>query len=495
MINPNQIAEEKLNGQLIAGRYLIKERIGKGAMGSVYRAEQSGLQRSVALKILKKDADFSDDTVRRFQREAKAASILTHPNTVRVFDFGATPQGLLFLAMEILNGEPVTNYLQRHGVLPVSDAINYTIQMLHSLAEAHEKGIIHRDIKPDNIFLAKVYSGKKPIVKLLDFGIAKAIEGDRAIDQFETQDGTVFGTPRYMSPEQAQGKQLDLRSDLYTVGITLFEFLTGHTPFVDRDAVVVMAKHIREPAPLVRKVSPDRPIPPSLEKAVKKSLQKNPILRFQNAEEFADALKHCIPDVELLERYSDASRFKKLLANLRVMPLNIQLKVGTMVAALFVFVGLLMFGLNFRETDRMDNGSSDNGNQTYSPEVQPIDEETVDIDPVYKSSILLESKPTGAHVWDQGKIIGTTPLIVSLEKTENRTIRLSKKGYIDFTTTISADRESYSIELSVMHRKRTARRKGQRRSKSKHRLKPQISQKKNLAPKPAKTESPYEKFD
>src|SRR4029077_18854796 len=161
--------------------------------------------------------------------------------------------------------------LGRIGPASMTEALTWTGQVLRSLGEAHAKGIIHRDIKPDNIFLARMDGAAEPVAKVLDFGIAKAIEGEHKVDQFETQDGTVFGTPRYMSPEQAQGKPLDHRSDLYAVGIVLYELLVGAPPFVDKDAVIVMAKHIREDPPTLRVASPLRTFPASLQRVLDKA--------------------------------------------------------------------------------------------------------------------------------------------------------------------------------------------------------------------------------
>jgi serine/threonine-protein kinase len=220
LVEPRELEEadkDPLLGRTIGGRFKIVERVGTGGMGTVYRAEQTGLDRSVALKILRKELSWEQDTVTRFHREARAMSLLTHPNTVRVFDFGETEDGLLYFAMELLEGELLTAKVERDGALDVEEAIRVAHQILRSLAEAHSKGIIHRDLKPDNIYLAHVEGHPDSVVKVLDFGIAKVVEPERRIDQLETQAGTVFGTPRYMSPEQAQGKTLDPRSDLYSV--------------------------------------------------------------------------------------------------------------------------------------------------------------------------------------------------------------------------------------------------------------------------------------
>ncbi|MFW5921210.1 MAG: serine/threonine-protein kinase, partial [Polyangiales bacterium] len=208
LVDARELAEaegDPLVGTTIAGRFYVEARIGTGGMGSVYRAVQSGLGRKIALKILKEEVSWDRDAVTRFHREAKAMSLLVHANTVRVFDFGETDEGLLYLAMELLEGEVLTERSEREGPMDVEDSVRIAQQILASLHEAHSKGLIHRDLKPDNIFLARVEGHDEPVVKVLDFGIAKAWQGDRKLDQLETQAGTVFGTPRYMSPEQAQG--------------------------------------------------------------------------------------------------------------------------------------------------------------------------------------------------------------------------------------------------------------------------------------------------
>ena len=310
---------DPLLGRLVAGRFQVIERIGTGGMGTVYRAEQSGLDRPVALKVLKSELVSDRETVARFHREAKAMSMLMHPNTVRVFDFGEDEEGHLFLAMELLEGELLTAWIEREGTPPIEQAMRTIQEILRSLAEAHSKGIIHRDLKPDNIFLARVEGHSRPVVKVLDFGIAKVFREDHQIDQLETQAGTVFGTPRYMSPEQAQGKTLDHRSDLYTVGTLLYQLLTGQPPFVDDDAVVVMAKHIRETPPSPRMAVPERPIPRSLDKLAMRALGKEPDDRFENAEQMEARLMACLPDVER----EAAGRGGGLLGGLPKLPLAI----------------------------------------------------------------------------------------------------------------------------------------------------------------------------
>ncbi|MEO5729826.1 MAG: serine/threonine-protein kinase, partial [Byssovorax sp.] len=243
-------------GVTVADRFVITGRLGAGSMGTVYRARQEAVGRDVAVKILRADRALDAQAKARFSREARAMSLLTSPHTVTVFDFGEVPDphgdelavgsASLYLAMEMLEGESLGARLKRVSRVEVSEAVRIAREALLSLEEAHEKGIIHRDLKPDNLFLARGPGGDKAeVCKVLDFGIAKIQSEHASVDALETQAGTVFGTPRYMSPEQAQGRSLDARSDLYSLGVLLYQMLVGRPPFIDEDAVVVMARHIK----------------------------------------------------------------------------------------------------------------------------------------------------------------------------------------------------------------------------------------------------------
>jgi eukaryotic-like serine/threonine-protein kinase len=312
LVRPRDLVDpgdDPMVGRTLEGRYTILARLGAGSMGTVYRAKQHAMGREVAIKILRGDRAIDDSAKARFMREARANSLLASPNTVTVFDFGQSENGEFYLAMELLEGESLGQRLQRVGRLPPALAVDAARQALRSLAEAHAKGIIHRDLKPDNIFFARVLTGSmRPpaadgtggvaseahdeLVKVLDFGIAKMVNADepQPMGVVETQAGTVFGTPRYMSPEQAQGKPLDARSDLYSLGVMVYQMLAGRPPFTDNDAVVVMARHIKSVPKRPNEANPEASVPKELEDIVMRALAKSPDDRPATAEIMAGEL-------------------------------------------------------------------------------------------------------------------------------------------------------------------------------------------------------------
>jgi len=301
LVKVRELAEasgDPMLGRTLDGRYTILAKLGAGSMGTVYRARQHAMGRDVAVKILRSDRALDESAKGRFLREARANSLLASANTVTVFDFGQAASGELYLAMELLEGESLGARLTRVGRLPVGEAVDVCRQALRSIAEAHAKGIVHRDLKPDNLFFSKVAGGGKgneEVLKVLDFGIAKLVgEANEVMNAVETQAGTVFGTPRYMSPEQAQGKPLDVRSDLYSLGVIFYHVLTGHPPFMDDDAVVVMARHIKTVPPPMSETCPEAGVPPEIEALVMRLLAKEPAMRPRTAEALAVELNHLV---------------------------------------------------------------------------------------------------------------------------------------------------------------------------------------------------------
>ena len=265
---------------LFDGRYRILRRIGSGGMADVYLAEDEDLGRRVAIKILNNRYSSDDSFVERFQREAESAASLSHPNIVSIYDRGEA-EGSYYIAMEVVEGRSLKEVILTQGRLPAKQAAEYARQILSALRFAHRNGIIHRDIKPHNILISH-----EDNAKVTDFGIARAGTSQM------TEEGAVMGTAQYLSPEQARGGQVTATSDLYSVGIVLYEMLTGKVPFTGDSAVEIAMKHVNEP--------PDAPstraprVAPELDHVVLRAIAKNPVERYQSAEDFDEDLNRAV---------------------------------------------------------------------------------------------------------------------------------------------------------------------------------------------------------
>jgi serine/threonine-protein kinase len=276
---------------IMGGQFEIAQRIGTGGMGSVYRASEPAMGREVAIKILHPKLKGRSDLVSRFRREARAMSQLAHPNTVRVFMYGELPEdGSLYIVMEMLEGKNLNQTVRKGGPMSAERAVPILVQVCQALHEAHQLGIVHRDLKPENIFICN-QAGMVDYPKVLDFGLAKVTEQQmRPGSLILTQEGMVFGTPEFMSPEQARGQTLDARSDIYSLAVILYEVLTGKLPFDAKTPMEYVSKHVTaEPIPLNERV-PGRTFAPGLEAAISRALAKDPNQRFQTAIAFAAAL-------------------------------------------------------------------------------------------------------------------------------------------------------------------------------------------------------------
>ncbi len=278
---------EQLVGQNIVGRFEITKLIGFGGMGAVYEAVQSNMERSVAVKII---PSHDPTTTARFKREAVTISQLHHPNTVTVFDYGETDQGMLFLAMEMLTGRTLSDLIEKEAPLEPARAAHIASQVCRALGEAHKSAIVHRDIKPDNIFLIEV-DDDPDFVKVLDFGIAKIVRGEDNVELTGT--GRIIGTPKYMSPEQILAEPIDHRSDLYSLGCILFEMLCGNPPFQDTSTTKLMLAHAHQTPPTFAERLPNQAlarIPGPLEQVVRRALSKSPSERQASTDIFRDEL-------------------------------------------------------------------------------------------------------------------------------------------------------------------------------------------------------------
>ncbi len=266
-------------GTTLAGTYEIESVIGTGGMGVVYKARHAMMDRTVAIKMLQSQLISDSMSVKRFQQEGKAASRIKHPHVITVYDFGISPTGQPYIVMDYLEGEALADVIKRDGQVAVERAIKILIQACDALDHAHKMGVIHRDLKPTNIMLSKD-EDHLDFVRVVDFGVAKLINSGQE-GQKLTQAGEVCGSPVYMSPEQCMGMDLDKRSDIYSMGILIYETLTGRLPILGKTMVDTMSKHISDSPLRFSETRPDLYIPERLESVFFKALAKNPNERHQ----------------------------------------------------------------------------------------------------------------------------------------------------------------------------------------------------------------------
>ncbi len=278
------------------GRYKLKKRIGAGGMGEIWLAHHHALRRDVAVKILKPEKSGDQQARARFEREVRATSELVHPNTVRVFDYGVTRDGLWYYAMELLSGHDLHDEISKNGIMDPKRAATLMVQAASALSEAHSLGIIHRDLKPENIFLTSVH-GEGEFIKVLDFGLAKLMAGNANVDHTLTQAGWAVGTPQWVSPEVVFGEDADTRSDIYGLGAVLYFLLCGQSPFGQREMSKVMKAH-KHRAPKRPAHRLGRDIHTGLEDIVMRCIAKDPAERYANARALVTDLERCLASMQ-----------------------------------------------------------------------------------------------------------------------------------------------------------------------------------------------------
>ena len=283
MLKKDEAILEFEPGTIIDNRYLIVSLLGMGAIGRVYKVKHTVLGKTHALKFVHPQK-ISETTMKRFKLEAQASGLLEHPNIVGLHDYGVTPEGVPYMAMEYFDGISLADEVQFSGELTRMRFFNIFEQVCAGMAHAHKNKVIHRDLKPANILIKSTEEGD--IAKVLDFGMAKLIPDDNHEESRITVTGEVVGSPFYMSPEQCMAKDLDARSDIYSIGVVMHEILTGSPVFLGKNPIEVMQKHVRE----MPKFEKDSAILPELQALVLKCLEKDPAKRFQSAEELSAAL-------------------------------------------------------------------------------------------------------------------------------------------------------------------------------------------------------------
>lgn len=373
------------------GRYQIVKELGKGSMGVVYQAHDPQIDRLVALKVLREDRVGGEDFVFRFLKEAKAIGRLSHPNIVTVYDVGRD-HDTIYLAMEYLEGKPFNDVI-RNGQMSLEQNVDIGLQVARTLHYAHSKGIVHRDIKPSNIILSA--DGQ---VKLTDFGIARIEDFDATM---QTQAGDILGTPNYMSPEQVIGKSVDRRTDLYSLGVFLYELTVGRRPFLGNNIAAIFRAITHDTPIAPSQIDPS--IPKALSNLIMKALSKNPDERFQTGAAMYDALKTCLESKELMELPQEKTRER--------MPGGLFLIIGIMLIS--ILGGVFYFtGSNSDQTQRI-----------------PKPEEVVS-QPEY-TVLNVTSSPTGAQVYLDHSFNGQTPLNLKIPLGKYE-VRLSLPDYYEW---------------------------------------------------------------
>ena len=286
-------AQGDLLGSVIADRYHILKKLGEGGMGTVYLAEHVKMGRRAALKVMNPGMNQDPDAIARFNREAANASRLNHPNVCAIYDFGETPEGLIYLAMEFIEGESLTSLIEKNGTLAAPRAASIIHQAADALSVAHDYGIVHRDLKPDNIMISRNRDGSD-LVKVVDFGIAKASSSDA---QKVTKTGLVVGTPEYMSPEQLAGDKLDGRSDIYSLGLVAFNCLTGKLPFPSNSAQEAMIMRLTDFPKTLAEIKPDMEWPVELQNVMDKALARDADERYQKAADFGREMAKAVENM------------------------------------------------------------------------------------------------------------------------------------------------------------------------------------------------------
>ncbi|MBU1244048.1 protein kinase [Myxococcota bacterium] len=380
----NTMSEEgPLSGVLFEGKYKVGSLLGEGGMGQVYKATHIMMRKDVALKILHPTMGLRPEIVERFRREAESAARLSHPNIIQVLDFGRASDSTFYLVMEFVEGSSLSHVMYE-GPMNWRRVCRMGIQMLSALEEAHKAGVVHRDLKPDNIML-QIDAGGEEHLKILDFGIAKLAESEGGVQV--TQAGMIFGTPSYISPEQAQGRIVTHKADLYAMGVILFQMLTQRLPFEASSPIDLLGKHIHEPPPRVRSYVPDIPAP--LEALILKTMSKKPDDRPQDAFEMRSVLGKLLEmdhyrntmSVPIRARMDDffTSRAGKVVIGL---------------LAVFALAGILYFvatSLTSADSQKTVSVIPDDGTEPPS-KVDPSGPDAKNGGPKSAAMILLESK-------------------------------------------------------------------------------------------------------
>jgi eukaryotic-like serine/threonine-protein kinase len=474
-------SKDALIGTLVDGRYRIEAQIGEGGMGVVYKATHVVLNKTLALKVLRGEVAKDPEVVQRFMQEAQSATSIGHENIIDINDFGKLSDGTAYFVMEFLRGSPLNDLIRRGGSIPTRDALQILRQVASALGAAHARGIVHRDLKPDNVFV--LARGEiENFVKVLDFGIAKVGTTNNKL----TRTGVVFGTPHYMSPEQAAGQSVDARTDIYALGVMMYEMFTGRVPFDADTFMGVLTKHMFEkPAPMFGGKA-ERSLG-ALEQITMRALEKKPENRYASMAALVDDLDRVVgggqpraiagtrPSLELadaleprskselnLARQQEAADSQPVLPTRKRWPLAVGALVAVLALVALVYVARRDAGV---ATAVPESTLAPVGGPTTPSAAAPVAEppdragstvigaETPALGDDGLETSALTSEPSGAEIVYQGAIIGRTPGLLPRTDSQGHTVELRLDGYVTESFKLGA---ATPAKLHIKLRKRSA---------------------------------------
>ena len=420
-----------LIGATIDERYQVEALLGEGGMGVVYRCTHTVIGKTVAMKVLRTDLRNEPDVADRFLNEAKAAGAVGNPHVIDIIDFGRLPDGAPYFIMEYLNGTPLSKVLDTEKRLPCARILDLAKQIAEGLAAAHTAGIVHRDLKPDNIFLIE-RGGRRDFVKILDFGIAKLSVEEGKL----TRAGAVFGTPHYMSPEQAAGNPVDRRGDIYSLGVILYELASGHVPFDADNFVGILTQHVYKPPVPMRALSGDpESIPEGLDAIVLKCLAKQPDERYASMYDLLLDLGRLASGDEpnALSEWLERSPPPMGSVGRRRWPVLAGLAALGAVTSL---VGLWALG-NGAQEPPFAPGSAP------PPAPQPQNERPS----AKRVQVVVGTEPADAHLFRGKQDLGPSPIVLSLSPGEPEVLVARREGYLDARVSINGEEPRSIVRL------------------------------------------------
>jgi serine/threonine-protein kinase len=439
-------------GRTIDGRYVVESVLGEGGMGVVYRGRHKVIDKRVAIKVLRGEMASDSEITERFLQEARAASAIGNPHIIDISDFGQLPDGSTYFVMEFLDGKSLGDLMNEKKPIPVPRLCHIAKQIANGLAAAHAAKIVHRDLKPDNIMLVSRGS-EKDFVKILDFGIAKVGTAKSKM----TKAGSVFGTPHYMSPEQAAGAVVDSRTDIYALGVILYEMAAGKVPFDADNFMGILTQHMYKAPVPIRALVPEVDVPPGLDAIILKSLTKKPEGRYETMEQVVADLekleKGLMPDAvqEMMARSggfnvpADYFRSSAMPAPVPATPAGVPRKRWPLYAAIFAVcsvVGIVavIFAKSTSSTARENNAPSTTAPPATSVTVATTTTASAasSADTVVKHKILVGVSPIDATIVREGKNLGKQPVELMLADDEVATLVISKDKFEQQTVQVKA---------------------------------------------------------